>query len=420
SLRPVAVVCAFGAGGYGVLAAGLLSLDASGPGAAARAAALLFLAAAIALAAARFTPQPGFATGTALAGALCAIAGVGGVLRVSVPGEWVVPACLACGIALLPAARGIEPVRRGLALASDVVQAGAVLWTVPAVGVTLLGPTAWLGRVWAGAPGDARTAAVGDAFWPPHSATAPLVLAAVAVLLALRGTQWRPHALALAWAAVIVFPTALELPYGFGLLLLGVSVAALLGLGTRPAVGLALATSLSLALLSLAAETATLAVLASLTAGFAVAARRGRLAPVSAAASLGYATALACAMGASAGWRPEHTALLVLLVPVAAALLAPRIADSATTLAVESTGAVAGLVAIGLAVLDLPLLALVLSLCAVIAAGTAVRQDRRGVGYAAVVLFVLGPLRPLRRRRHGSCRCRSRSPGRWTQRRRSG
>ncbi|MCX4760658.1 hypothetical protein OG562_06685 [Streptomyces sp. NBC_01275] len=389
SVRPVAVVCAFGAGGYGVLAAGLLCLDASGPGAAARAAALLFLAAVIALAAARFTPRPGLATGTALAGALCAVAGVGGVLRVSVPGEWVVPACLACGIALLPAARGTEPVRRGLTLASVVVQAGAVLSAAPAVGVTLLGPTAWLGRVWAGAPQDARTAATVDAFWPPHSATAPLVLAAVAAVLVLRGAQWRPHALALAWGAVIVFPTALELPYSMGLSVLGIAVVALLGLGTRPAIGLALATSVSLGLLSLAAENATLAVLASLTAVFAVAARRGRLTPVSAAASLGYATALACAVGASAGWRPEQIALLVLAIPVAAALIAPRIDDSATTVAVETTGAVAGLVAVGLAVFDPPLLALVLSLCAVIAAGTAVRPDRRPVGYAAAALFAL-------------------------------
>ncbi|MER5431628.1 hypothetical protein [Streptomyces sp. NPDC002588] len=388
-VRLVAVVCAFGTGGYGVLAAGLLCLDAAGPGAAVRAAALLLLAAAVAVTAARFTPRPGLATGTALAGALCAVAGVGGFLRVSVPGEWVVPACLACGVALSAGARGTEPVRRGLALACDTVQVGAVLWALPAVGVTLLGPTAWAARVWAGAPRDARAAATADAFWPPHSATAPLVLLVVAALLALRGAQWRPHALVPAWAAVIVTPAALELPYAVGLLLLGLTVVALLGLGTRPAVGLALVTSLSLALVSLAAEPATVTVLASLTAVFAVTARRGRLAPVSSAACLGYATALACAVGASAGWRPEVVALLVLLVPAAAALLAPRAADAATTLSVEATGAVAGLVAIGLAAFDPPLLALVLALCGVIAAGTAVRRDRRAVGHAAVVLFVL-------------------------------
>ncbi|MFI1706993.1 SCO7613 C-terminal domain-containing membrane protein [Streptomyces griseoruber] len=389
-LRPVALVCAFTVGGLGVLASVVLSLDASGPGAAARAAGLLLLAAAIALGVARFTPHTALATGTALAAGLCAVAGAGGVLRVSLPGTWVVPACLACGIALLAVARGTAPVRRGLTLASYAVQGGAVLWALPAAGVALLGPTVWLGRVWAGAPEDARAAVTVDAFWPPHSATAPLVLVVVAALLAVRGdARWRPYALGPAWAAAVALPAALELPYAAGLSLLGLLVTALLWRGTPSAAGLAVATSLSLGLLSLAAEPATLTVLASLTAVFAAAALRGRAAPVPAAASLGHATALACAVGASAGWRPEHIALLVLVVPVAAALLAPRIADPAGTLAVEITGAVAGLVAVGLALPDLPLLALVLSLCAVITAGTAVRPDRRRVGHAAVVLFVL-------------------------------
>ncbi|MFJ8108571.1 SCO7613 C-terminal domain-containing membrane protein [Streptomyces sp. NPDC096132] len=392
SVRPVrlvAVVCAFGTGGWGALTSGLLSLDATGPGAAARAAALFSLAAAVALGAAWFTPRPGLATGTAVAGGLCVVAGAGGVLRVSLPADWIVPACLACGIALLAVVRGPEPVRRGLVSASAAVQACAVLWTVPAVGVTLLGPTAWAGRAWSGAPADARTAATLDAFWPPHAVTAPLVLATVAAVLAVRFGKWRPHALPLAWAAVVVLPAALELPYTVGLLVHGLAVLALLGFAARTATALALGTSLSLAFLSLAAEPATLTVLAALTAVCVVAARRGRLAPVCAAAAVGYATALACAVGASAGWRPEHIALLVLVVPAAAALVAPRVGDSTTTLAVESAGAVAGLAAVGLAVLDLPVLALVLSLCGVIAAGTAVRPDRRRVGIAAAVLFVL-------------------------------
>ncbi|WP_340382932.1 hypothetical protein U5640_36985 [Streptomyces sp. SS7] len=389
-LRPVALVGAFAVGGCGVLASALLALDASGPGAAARAAALLLLAAAIALGVARRAPVTGLALGTATAAGLCLVTGAGGVLRMSLPGAWVVPACLACGVALLAAARGTAPVHRGLALASYVVQGGAVLWAVPAAGVALLGPAAWLARVWTGAPEDARAAVTVDAFWPPHAATAPLVLVVVAALLAVRGdARWRACALVPAWAAAIALPAALELPYAAGLTLLGLLVAALLGRGTPQAAGLAVATSLSLGLLSLAAEPATLTVLASLTALFAVAALRGRSGPVPAAASLGHATALACAVGASAGWRPEHIALLVLVVPATAALLAPRPADAATTLAVEITGAVAALVAVGLALPDLPLLALVLSLCAVIAAGTAVRPDRRRVGYAAVVLFVL-------------------------------
>lgn len=399
-VRTVAVVCAFGSGGWGVLAAGLLSLGAAGPSAAVRAAALLFLAAAIALGVARFAPSPDFATGTAAVGALCAVAALGGVLRVSVPGDWTVPACLACGIALLAVTRGAAAVRLGVTLASAVVQAGAVLWAVPAVGVTLLGPTAWLGHIWSGAPADARAAATLDAFWPPHAVTVPLVLAAVAVVLvtAVRSARWRPQALTaaltLTWAAVLVTPPALQLPYAVGLSMQGLVVAALLvlallGRAAQTATGLALLTSLSLALLSLATEPATLTVLASLTAVFAAAAWRGRPTPLPAAASLGCATALVCAAGASAGWRPEHIALLVLVVPVVTALVAARLDDAVTTVTVEATGAVAGLVAIGLAVGAPPLLAVVLSLCAVIAAGTAVRPDRRFAGYAAAVLFVL-------------------------------
>ncbi|MEV1069350.1 hypothetical protein [Streptomyces sp. NPDC050263] len=394
-LRPVAVVGAFGAGGWGVLAAALLSVDAAGAGAAARAAALLCLAAAIALGVAWFAPRTDLATGTAVAGALCVAAGLGGVLRVSLPGAWTVPAYLACGIALLAAVRGPEAVRRGITWASGVVQAGAVLWGVPAVGVTLLGPTAWLGHIWSGTPADARVAATLDAFWPPHAVTVPLILVVVAAVLAtaVRSEEWRTQAraaaLTLLWAAMLVTPAALQLPYSVGLLMQGGTILALLVPTTRTATGPALLTSLSLAFLSLATEPTTLVVLASLTAAFAVAAWRGRLAPVSAAVSVGYATALACAVGAAAGWRPEHVALLVLAVPVVAALVAPRIGDPATTVAVEAAGAFAGLVAIGLAALDLPLLALVLSLCAVIAAGTALRPDRRPVGYAAVALFVL-------------------------------
>jgi hypothetical protein len=74
-------------------------------------------------------------------------------------------------------------------------------------------------------------------------------------------------------------------------------------------------------------------------------------------------------------------------VPVAAALWAPR-TEGVTRLTTEISGAVAALVAIGLAVTDAPMLALVLALVAVIAAGVAVRPDRRPVGYAATALFV--------------------------------
>nr|WSY56335.1 hypothetical protein OG999_43485 [Streptomyces sp. NBC_00886] len=397
AVRVVAAGGAFGMGGWGVLAAGLISLDAAGPGAAARAAALFALAAVGAFGAAWLASGRGLRTSTAAAGGLLVVAALGGMLRASLPADWTVPGYLACGIALLALVRGRlpEPVRRGLGWASGTVQAGAVLWALPVVGITLLGPATWVSRVWSGVPGDSRDVATVDVFWPTHSTTAPLVLAAVAAVLAftIRSVERRPQALTaaltLTWATAIVVPTALQLPYSIGLLMQGLTVAALLFLTHRTATVLALLTSVSLAAFSLASEPATLAVLASLTAVFAGAAWRGRLAPASAAASLGYATALACAVGASLDWQPQYVALPVLVVPVAAALLAARIGAPATMTAVEVTGATAGLVAIDLASAELPVLALVLALCGVIAAGTTLRPERRNVGYAAAALFVL-------------------------------
>ncbi|MFD4559260.1 SCO7613 C-terminal domain-containing membrane protein [Streptomyces sp. NPDC058469] len=397
AVRLVAVGGAFGMGGWGVPAAGLISLSAAGPGAAARATALLVLAAAGVFAAAWLVPGPGLRTGAATTGGLLVVAALGGVLRVPLPYEWAVLGYLACGIGLLALVRGSlpEPVRHGLGCASAAVQGIALLWTLPVVVTTLFGPVAWVSRIWSGAPDDARAATAVDIPWPAHEATAPLVLVAVAAVLALavRSAAWRPRALAaaltLAWVTAMVVPIALQLPYCMGLLVQGLIVVALLSRAHRVATALALFTSLDLAALSLASEPATLAVLASLAALLAGAAWRGRLAPVSAGFSLGYATALACAVGAALDWQPQHTALLVLAVPVTAALLAARLDDPVTTVVVEVSGAVASVLAIGLAADELPVLALVLSLCGVIAAGTALRPERRSVGYAAAALFVL-------------------------------
>ncbi|WP_369245266.1 SCO7613 C-terminal domain-containing membrane protein [Streptomyces sp. R41] len=403
SVRVVAAVGAYGLGGWGTFAAGWLSWTASGPSAAARAAALLLFAAAIALAAAWHAPRANVATGLALASGLITVAAPGGVLRSSLPDDWTVPGHLACGIALLAAVRTRlpEPVRRGLAWASGSVQAVAVVWALPLVALALLGPVGWVEKIWSGAPETARDAVTIDVPWPANAATAPIVLALVAgvLVVTVRGTAWRSQALTcaltLAWATVLVLPAALELSYTAGLLVQGLATAAALAYATRPArpqappLLLALLTSLGLAFLSLASEGATLAVLAALAALFAVAAWRPGLGPVAAPASLAYATALACAAGGSLGWQPQHTALLVLVVPVGAALLAARLSDSSVAVPVEVTGAVAGLLAIALAVTDPPMLALVLALCGVIAAGTAVREDRRHVGYAAAALFVL-------------------------------
>ncbi|AQS71729.1 SCO7613 C-terminal domain-containing membrane protein [Streptomyces pactum] len=409
-VRVVALVGAWGTGVLGALSAGWLCWSASGAGTAARAATLLFLAAAIALTAARFAPQRDVATGAALAAGLCAVAGAGGVLRAPAPGEWAVPACLACGIALLAVVRTQlpAPLRQGLGLASLTVQALAVLWAVPSVASALFGPVAGVERPWSGMPQDTWAAVFTDVLRPAHASTVPLVLAAVAGVLAVagRGAAWRPAAavgaLVLGWAAAFVLPTVLELPYGAGLVAQGAVVVAALGFAewarraaagpsplSRTAVLLALVTSVDVAFASLASEPVTIGVLVALTVLFGASSPRPGLGLFTAPASLVYAAALACAIGASAGWQPQHTALLVLVVPAAAALIAARLAGSPATVPVEGAGAAAGLLALVLAVTAPPVFALVLSLGGVVASGTALRPDRRPAGYVAAVLFLL-------------------------------
>ncbi|CAM5746670.1 hypothetical protein [Streptomyces afghaniensis 772] [Streptomyces afghaniensis] len=408
SVRIVAVVGAYAMGGWGVLAAGWLSLAADGPGDSARAGGLLLLAAVIALGAAWRAPGPGVrhALGLAAAAGLLTVGALGGVARFGVPTEWVVPVHLAFGIALLAGLRagGLLPdaVRHGAAWASAVVQALSLLWALPVVALVVMGPAGWLGRVWSGAPSDARAAVAVEAPWPSDAAAAPVVLLAVAAVLAsaVRAEQWRPRArlgaLGLLWAAALLLPAILAVPHLAGMSVLGVMTAAALYLGRTTTSGarvtalvLALVTAVDLTLVSLASQTATLVVLSVLTALPAAASWRVSLAPFTAPAAFVYAAALASATGAAADWPPARTALLVLAVPVAAALLAPRLAASRATVPVEAVGAASGLLAVGLAVTDPPLLALVLALCGVIAAGTALRPDRRPVGYAATALFVL-------------------------------
>lgn len=403
AVRVVAAVGAFGLGGWGTFAGCYLSWTAAGPGAATRAAALLLLAASIAFSAAWAAARPGLATGTATAAGLITVVASGGVLRTVLPGEWTVAGHLACGLALLAAVvrPGLpDPVRRGIAAASGSVQALAVVWALPVVVISLVGPLGRAGAVWSGAPATARDAVTSGLPWPPDALTAPLVLAVVAAVLAVtvRSAARRPRALTaalvLAWSTALSLPAALELPYAAGLSVHGLTTVALLALArrTRPpviSVVLALVTSVDLAFLALASETATLTVFAALTVLFAVTARQPGLGPVGTPAALVHLAASACAVGASLGWQPQHTALLVLAVPVVAALLAARLDDVPTRVSAEITGAVAALLTVTLTVTDPPMLATVLALCGVIAAGTAVREDRRSVGYAAAALFVL-------------------------------
>lgn len=408
-VRVVAVVGALGTGTVGVLSAGWLCWSASDPGSAARAAALLVVAAAVALVTGRFVPHREVAAAAAAAAGLCLVAGSAGVLRVSVPGEWTVPGCQLCAILLLTAERTSLPLplRQGLVRAAVAVQGFAVLWAVPLVAGSVLGPAVQAVTPWSGAPRTVRDAVFADVTGPAYASTVPLVLAVVAAALVVAGhrTPRRPAvmvvALVLGWAAVHVLPVALQLPYTAGLVTQAAVVVAALGLAVRSdradggptplaltALLLALLTSVDLALLSLASESATIGVLVTLTVLFGAAGRRPRHAPFTVPAALAHATALACALGASAGLRPPHTALLVLVVPALAALIASRSSASRASVPVEVAGAAAMLLALALAVPDPPMLALVLSLCGVVAAATALRPERRAVGWAAAALWL--------------------------------
>ncbi|EFL30892.1 integral membrane protein [Streptomyces viridochromogenes DSM 40736] len=407
SVRITALVGAYAMGGSGVLAAGWLSLAAGGPGAASRAGALLLFAAGIALTAAWQTPGEKHPLGLTITSGLLAVAALGAVARSWLPGAWTVPAHLVFGIALLAAVRAGRlpaPVRAGFAWACGAVQALAVLWTLPVVAVAVLGPAGWLGRVWSGAPVDARAAVTVEVPWPPDVAGVPVVLVAVAAVLALavRAPTWRARArigaLGLVSATALILPAVLEIPYVAGMLVPGGLTAAALyvcratvsDVRRLAALVLALVASVSLALTSLASQSATPRHAVGAGRGCSRRRRGGRaFAAVTAPAALVYAAALAAATGAAADWPPARVALLVLAVPAAAALLAARLGESRATVPVEVTGAAAGLLAVGLAVTDPPMLALVLALCGVIAAGTAVRPGRRPVGYAATALFVL-------------------------------
>ncbi|MEU3923475.1 hypothetical protein [Streptomyces sp. NPDC029004] len=214
-------------------------------------------------------------------------------------------------------------------------------------------------------------------------------------------------ALALAWAGLFVVPPALDLGYVATLTLHVLLTAAALALAARPAwtarlapaaVPVALACSLagagSVAVLALATRPATFTVLGTLTAALAAAALAARgpraVQAVLACTATGFASALLGAVAAAAELPPHRAALLILAVPAAVALLAARLGRHPVALPMELTGAAAGLVAAVLAAGDRPTLALVLALGGVIAAGTAVRAERRpAAGHLAAVLFVL-------------------------------
>jgi hypothetical protein len=108
---------------------------------------------------------------------------------------------------------------------------------------------------------------------------------------------------------------------------------------------------------------------------------------VAACAAATLATALTVAAPSALDLPPHRTALAVLAVPVATALLAARLRTLRLAVPLETAGALAATLAVGLSVGHAPSLALTLALTGVIAAGTALRPERRPVSYAAGALL---------------------------------
>ncbi|MFE0092210.1 SCO7613 C-terminal domain-containing membrane protein, partial [Streptomyces sp. NPDC059016] len=115
----------------------------------------------------------------------------------------------------------------------------------------------------------------------------------------------------------------------------------------------------------------------------------GRGGPPPACAAVVGASGLVAAAAAAAELPGHRIGLALLAVPAAVALLGAGLGRHPVALPLETTSAAAGLVAVALAVPHPPTLALVLALAGVVAAGTAVRAERRPLaGYVAAVLFV--------------------------------
>ncbi|MFF8546847.1 SCO7613 C-terminal domain-containing membrane protein [Streptomyces albidoflavus] len=392
------------------------SVSASGPLDAAAPGVLLLGAAAVALAAAWRAPQEMAVTGGVVAG-LAAVAGVGGVLRTEVPWSWAVVVYLVCGAALAPVARIAvvpRPVRGGVLGAAAGVTGVAVLAVLPSAAATLLGPAAVLTGLWAGAPDGTRELAAGAGAWP-DALSVPVVLLVAAVLLGAvyaslvhEGREpagWTgaagAGAVGLVSAAVPVLLVSADVAYAAalvvdlllvaGLLAAAVAVRRVPAAAGATALWCAVAVAAHAGLLALAAEPATYAVFGLLLVLFAVSAARSRevvARSLTLVLSVVCALVVASAAGASLELGAPRTAVLVLVVPAAVVVLGLWVRTPAVVVPLEAGAGFAALVALGLAVTDGAYLSLVLALCGVLAAATAVRPERRpGAGYLAAGLF---------------------------------
>ncbi|WP_329276792.1 SCO7613 C-terminal domain-containing membrane protein [Streptomyces sp. NBC_00691] len=336
-------------------------------------------------------------------------------------------------------------IRLGLAGAGAGVAALGVVWALPPVAVGLLGPLARTTEVWSGEHAGRAL----DSY--PGTAVLVLAVAA-GVLAAVPRLWARCGALALVWALLTALPVALGLPYAATLTLQLLTTAGALASAVRPgpltrglrtpepaegpgtpgsrpstaaqaapgapgtpwgpwapsrprpqapaaepgavlgwiAYAAGLASALSTVALALDVREATFVALGTLLlllVGVAVLGAGARRV-VAACAAVLTATALVVAVSAAAGFEDHWTALALLLVPAATAVVGAKARPVA--LPVEITGAVVALPAFALATSRPAFLSLALALGGVIAAATAVRPERRRfASWTAAVLFLL-------------------------------
>ncbi|MFE9254912.1 SCO7613 C-terminal domain-containing membrane protein [Streptomyces sp. NPDC006879] len=442
-LRDLAGIAAWVLGAMGLAAALALMLSARSLGSALLAAAPLAAGAWLGLwAALRVAARaagartPVWAAALAAAAGLSLISATSGVLRLGASGQWstlitVLAAGVLAGAVASTGSRMPPQLRQGLWVASGLVCAGATVAALPLVALALLGPLGGLGSIWSGPP-------------PAYADLLPGTLPAALVLLVSAGTLAAAHrravhpaagagALLLAWSGLFSLPMAAGWPYPVALAaqlsLTGATALAAVaatGRAARPAPGAAtqsptasgtarLATVAALcaglgaassSMLALTSQAATFAAFGFLGAACVAVAVRGAggghglaarlLSGSGAAGAVGYTAGLVLAAAWSLGVPAQWLGVVLLSVPAGSVAVAAgsgpvRRVPSPLRVPLEVAGALVGLVALGLGLVqgDAPLLALTLGLAAVICAASALRVDRRAVGYAAVALFVL-------------------------------
>ncbi|MDF5757794.1 hypothetical protein [Spongiactinospora sp. TRM90649] len=335
---------------------------------------------------------------------------------------WRLVACMVMSMGLGVAAQAVPErvVRRAVGITATVL---AVLWALPMVPGAIAALASPVRRAvlspWEQA--DLWFNSEWPSAWPA-APVAALLLAVAAVVIARRfrgGTadQTADHvaegvALFLAALAVAVAPVAYALPFplatgvvaGLVVVLAGLAVVdRRRGMATARAVLAGGAGVLAVAW-AVADETATLImlpVLAVVAAAVAVTARVTGFRPHAAALVTALVGAEVLAVCASAGWRAAYAAFPLLavacLAALAAALLARRTPRPAAATGVEVGAYVLVACGVLLTLPDLRLTSLACAVAGLLAAGTALRRDRRGdrgpLRAAAALLLLSGWLR---------------------------